>query len=174
MNNGAIAVRTGRRTGRSPKDRFIVRDSITDSTVDWNTINQPFAKADFDALWQRVQTYLDQRSSYCGHMHVGAHPDHYLPVVVNTEFAWHQMFATALFVQATDFNPKSKPVWTVLNVPGFVCEPERDKTRSDGTVIIDFTGRRVLVAGMRYAGEMKKSRRRYSSHALLRKHRCSR
>lgn len=157
LSNGAIAVRTGRRTGRSPKDRFIVRDSVTESTVDWNTINQPFAKADFDALWRRVQTYLDQRSSYRGHMHVGAHPDHYLPVVVNTEFAWHQMFATALFVQTTDFNPKSKPVWTVLNVPGFECEPERDKTRSDGTVIVDFTGRRVLVAGMRYAGEMKKA-----------------
>ena len=157
LSNGALAVRTGKRTGRSPQDRFIVRDSITESTVDWNHINQAFERADFDALWKRVSDFLAQTSHYRGHMHVGAHPNYYLPVVVNTELAWHQMFATALFVQTPKFNPEAKPVWTVINAPGFVCEPDRDHTRSDGTVIVDFTGRRVLVAGMKYAGEMKKA-----------------
>lgn len=157
LHNGALSVTTGKRTGRSPKDRFIVRDSITDSTVDWNTINQPFEPARFQALWDRVVAFLNERETYRGHMHIGAHPEHYVPVDVTTQFAWHQLFATALFIQTSHFNPDKKPIWTILNAPGFVCDPARDGTRSDGTVLVDFSGRRVLVAGMQYAGEMKKA-----------------
>src|SRR5262249_9657805 len=74
--NGAIVVRTGKRTGRSPKDRFIVRDGITANTVDWGAVNQPIAADVFDALWDRVQSHLAKQDRFVSHMHVGAHPEH--------------------------------------------------------------------------------------------------
>ncbi len=158
LANGAIAVTTGRRTGRSPKDRFIVLDDITRSTVDWGIINQPFEPEAMDALWARVQNFVDQGDScYRGLMHVGAHPEHYLPVQVTTQFAWHQMFASSLFLVPDTFNPERRDIWQILNAPRFVCDPSRDGTNSDGTVIVDFSSKRVLVAGMHYAGEMKKA-----------------
>ena len=158
LASGAIAVTTGRRTGRSPKDRFIVLDDLTRSTVDWGAINQPFEPDAMDALWTRVQNFVDRGDScYYGLMHVGAHPDHYLPVQVTTQFAWHQMFANSLFLVPDSFNPDGRDIWQVLNAPRFVCDPKRDSTNSDGTVIVDFSSKRVLVAGMHYAGEMKKA-----------------
>ena len=156
-SNGSLAVRTGKRTGRSPNDRFIVRDDLTDSTVDWGKINQPIAPEIFESLWKRVAAHLDDRETFVNHLHVGAHDSHYLPVRVRTEYAWHAMFARCLFISPPSFNPSGKEVWNVLSAPEFACEPGRDHTRSDGAVMIDFTGQRVLLAGMRYAGELKKS-----------------
>ena len=158
LANGALAVTTGRRTGRSPRDRFIVYDDLTRSTVDWGVINQPFEPEALDKLWDRVLDFVDRGESYYrGLMHVGAHPEHYLPVQVTTQFAWHQMFANSLFLVPDTFNPENRDIWQILNAPRFVCDPVRDGTQSDGTVIVDFSRKRVLVAGMHYAGEMKKS-----------------
>ncbi len=157
LANGAIAVRTGARTGRSPKDRFIVCDATTESSVDWGGINQRFDPEGFVRLWNRVSEFVSSDSTYRSYMHVGAHPEHHLPIQVTTQYAWHHMFAQALFVTPDEFNPSDKPIWEILSVPEFQCVPERDGTNSDGTVIIDFTRRRVLVAGLKYAGEMKKS-----------------
>ena len=158
LANGAIAVTTGQRTGRSPKDRFIVHDDLTRTTVDWGDINQPLDPGSMEKLWVRVRDFVDQDDShYRGFMHVGAHPDHYLPVQVTTQFAWHQMFASSLFIVPDSFNPSNRDIWQILNAPRFVCDPARDGTKSDGTVIVDFARKRVLVAGMRYAGEMKKA-----------------
>ena len=155
--NGALAVETGKRTGRSPKDRFIVREPRTEAEVDWGAVNQGVERRVFDALWARVGSYMAERDTFAAALHVGADPAHYLPVDVTTEYAWHALFATALFIVPDDFNPGAKPLWEVVNAPGFVCDPERDGTASDATVMVDFTRRRVLVAGLRYAGEMKKA-----------------
>ncbi len=155
--NGALAVETGRRTGRSPKDRFIVREPGTEAEIDWGSVNQPVSPAVFNALWGRVQTYMAERDAFAAALHVGAHAEHYLPMAVVTEYAWHALFARALFIAPEVFNPRGKPLWEVVNAPGFVCDPARDGTPSDATVMIDFAGRRVLLAGLRYAGEMKKA-----------------
>lgn len=156
-DTGALVVETGARTGRSPRDRFIVREASTQEQIDWGSVNQPFDPARANALWDRVSAYLADKDVFISDLHVGAHPQHYQPVQVSAELAWHSLFASTLFIHSDDYNPLHKPVWQVLSAPGFVCVPERDGTSSESTLILDFAKRRVLLAGLRYAGEMKKS-----------------
>lgn len=157
-HQGALVVETGKRTGRSPKDRFIVDDATTHHTVDWGTINQPIATEVFDKLWAKVETYLKDKEFFEAHLQVGADPVDYLPVRVITQTAWQNLFAQHLFIQpASEDYAQGKPVWNILNVAGFTADPEVDGTHSDAAVMINFTERKVLICGMRYAGEMKKA-----------------
>lgn len=156
--NQALTVTTGKRTGRSPKDRFIVKDEITENTVDWGNVNQPFDGKKFDTLWERTENYLnEQPEAFVSHLRVGADSIHSLPLKVITETAWQHLFARNMFIRERDSYKGNNKEWTVLNVPGFNPDPKRDGTNSDGAVIINISKRRVLLAGMRYAGEMKKS-----------------
>ena len=156
-SNGAFATSTGTRTGRSPNDRFIVDEPTTSSLIDWGEINKPFSSEKFDLLWDKVDSYLSNRNRYISHLHVGSHQEHYLPIKVTTETAWHGLFARLIFVVPNEFNPSKKEEWEILSASNYECIPEEDGTNSEACVIINFEKRKVLLAGMKYAGELKKS-----------------
>ena len=155
--NGALSLETGERTGRSPNDRFIVQEDSTSSLIDWGEINKPFNADKFNALWEKVDAYLAEKNRYLSKVHVGAHDDHYIPVNVISESASHSMFSKLIFIDPAEFNPQAKKEWQIMSALNYQCSPEEDGTNSEGCVIINFAARKVLLAGMKYAGEMKKS-----------------
>ena len=156
-DTGAFLALTGNRTGRSPKDRFIVKESSTADKIDWGEVNRPFDSDHFDALWSKVSDYLDNKDHYISNVHVGANKDHYIPVKVKTEKAWHSLFSKLIFIVPDAYNEEGKEEWQILSAADYVCDPEVDHTNSECCVIINFLRRKVLLAGMKYAGEMKKS-----------------
>ena len=156
-SNGAFSTSTGKRTGRSPNDRFIVQEPTTSDLIDWGDINKPFESSKFDLLWDKVETYLSSKNRYTSNLHVGSHEDHYLPIKVTTETAWHGLFARLIFVVPDQFNASNKQEWEILSAANYKCIPEEDGTNSESCVIINFAKRKVILAGMKYAGELKKS-----------------
>ena len=156
-DNGALTAVTGERTGRSPNDRFIVKEPGTQDLIDWGEVNKPFSSDAFDALWDKVESYLAEKDRYLTKVHVGAHSEHYLPVKVTTETAWHSLFSKLIFIMPDKYNHAAKKEWEIMSAASFKCSPDEDETNSEGCVIINFARRKVILAGMKYAGEMKKS-----------------
>ena len=156
-SNGAFSTNTGKRTGRSPNDRFIVKEPGTDNLIDWGEVNKPFDDDKFDLLWNKVESYLAEKNRYLSKVHVGSHDEHYLPVSITTETAWHSLFARLIFVCAENYNSSMKQEWQIISAANFECDPDEDGTNSESCVIINFAKRKVIIAGMKYAGEMKKS-----------------
>ena len=157
--NGALVAKTGKRTGRSPTDRFIIEDDATRHRVNWGKTNKPFSAEAFEALLDKATGYLGNLEEfYVVDAYAGADPRYRMNVQVVCEYAWHALFARQLFRR-----PKGKeleefePDWTVISVPGFLADPEEDETESETFVGIDFSRKVVLVAGSGYAGEIKKS-----------------
>jgi phosphoenolpyruvate carboxykinase (ATP) len=156
--NGALVATTGARTGRSPKDKFIVDDEGTHRLVDWGRVNQPFAPEHFDALLKRVCAYLEKRELFVEDLYSGADPAYRLPIRVIAEYAWQALFVRQLFVRPEPAERNAHaPEFTVIVAPEFEAVPERDGTRSGAFILTDFTRRIVLIGGTKYAGEIKKS-----------------
>ncbi|MEO6119625.1 MAG: phosphoenolpyruvate carboxykinase (ATP) [Terriglobales bacterium] len=158
-SNGAIVGETGKRTGRSPKDKFIVKDATTEKMVNWGKVNQPFSPEQFDALYKRVLEYLKSKDSlFVQQLFAGADQRYRLPIQFINEYAWHNLFVRQLFVRPTEDELKSHQAeFTVLSAPEFHADPKRDGTNSETFIITDFTRKLILVGGTKYAGELKKS-----------------
>lgn len=156
---GAVRATTGKYTGRSPQDRFIVRDDISENTVDWGAVNQPIDEASFDKLYNKVINHLNEKNelfSFRGF--AGADPKYRLSVEVINEYAWHNLFARQLFIVPTEEELKQhEPQFTVLSAPTCKADPEVDGTKSETFIVISFKKRVVLIGGTEYAGEIKKS-----------------
>src|SRR5919112_1706241 len=157
--SGALVVRTGKRTGRSPKDRFIVENEVTKEAVDWGTGNKAFPSDAFGALLNKAAAYIENLEEiYVVDAYAGADPRYRLNVHVVTEHAWQALFARQLFRRPSKEEIDSfEPEWTVMSVPGLLTDPEEDGTESETFVGIDFERKVVLVCGTAYAGEIKKS-----------------
>jgi phosphoenolpyruvate carboxykinase (ATP) len=153
---GALVVRTGQFTGRSPKDKFVVRDEVTDRTVQWGAVNQPMTEANFDRLYAKMLTFWQGHDVYVQDCSVGADPEYSVPLRVVTQLAWHNLFARQLFIRSAE--PENhRPDFTILFAPDFQASPSEDGTNSETCIVINFKKRVVLICGTSYAGEMKKS-----------------
>lgn len=156
-STGALAINTGTFTGRSPQDRFIVKDSITEDKVWWGNVNIPFEPKAFDALLKKVTAYLSNKEVFVRDTFVCADPNYKLNVRVITETAWANLFCFNMFLRPTknelyDFEPE----WTVICAPNFTADPAVDGTRQGNFAILDFTKKIALIGGTGYTGEMKK------------------
>ena len=154
---GAFSAFTGSRTGRSPKDKFTVREASVNDQIDW-TANQPMDPAAFARLRDLVRAYLQNRELFVFDGAVCADPRHRLPIRVVTEKAWHSLFARCLFLRPTPAElAKPAPEWTILHAADFHTDPARDGTKSEVCLAISFEQKLVVACGMHYAGEIKKA-----------------
>ncbi len=152
---GALAADTGRFTGRSPKDRFIVRDILTEDAVAWGTVNQPMTEAHFSTL-KRDMFAAAEGAGFTQDLYAGTDPAHRLNVRVITEYAWHSLFAQNMFVR-NKTDEAHEPDFTVLCLPSFKAVPERHGSHSETVIALSFSEKLVLIGGTEYAGEIKKS-----------------
>ena len=154
---GALNATTGKYTGRSPKDKFIVDEPDVHASVDWGSVNQPISPERFDALLARVKQYLAERDTFVLDAYAGADPGHRLHVRIHNEYAWHNLIVRQLFIRPEPGTVFGEPDFTVLVAPGFHADPARDGTRSETFIITSFSKRVIIIGGSEYAGEMKKS-----------------
>lgn len=156
---GPVVVRTGHYTGRSPDDKFIVREPSSESKIWWGDVNRSFEQKQFDLLLHRLQAYLQGKDIFVQDCYAGAHPSHRVPIRVITETAWHNLFSRNMFVQlkGRDMLKTHTPKFIIINAPNFWAVPELDGTNSEAFVLVDFGKKIILVGGTSYAGEIKKS-----------------
>ncbi|MDG1673284.1 MAG: phosphoenolpyruvate carboxykinase (ATP) [Flavobacteriaceae bacterium] len=156
-SSGALAINTGEFTGRSPKDRFIVKDSITKDKIWWGDINIPFSPTAFDKLYTKVITYLNDKELYVRDSYVCTDPKYRVNIRVINEYPWSNFFAYNMFRRPSaseleDFIPE----WTIVNAPSFMAIPKEDGTRQHNFAILNFTKKIALIGGTGYTGEIKK------------------
>jgi len=156
---GPIVVRTGHYTGRSPEDKFIVKEESSQEKVWWGIENKPFDQTKFHSLYHRLLAYLQGKDIFIQDCYAGADHRYSIPVRIITEYAWHNLFARNMFIQIQDVNKLKNftPEFTIFSVPRFHASPEIDGTKSEAFVIVNFGKRLILVGGTSYAGEIKKA-----------------
>lgn len=156
-SSGALAVNTGEFTGRSPMDRFIVKDNITKDRVWWGAINIAFSPDKFEKLYDKVVSYLSNKEVFVRDSYACADENYKLNIRVINEHPWSNMFASNMFLRPTEKELQHfTPEWTIVNAPGFMANPEVDGTRQHNFAILDFTKKIALIGGTGYTGEIKK------------------
>src|SRR6476660_4874048 len=156
---GALVCTTGQHTGRSPNDKFIVKEPSSEKHVAWGKVNRAIDAAAFDGLERRMLTYLRGKELFVQDCWAGADPAYRLPIRVITEKAWHSLFARHMFIPETDAARRADhdPQFTVIDLPSFTANPATDRTNSETFILLNFAKRLVLIGGTNYAGEIKKS-----------------
>jgi phosphoenolpyruvate carboxykinase (ATP) len=157
--DGPLVCLTGQHTGRSPNDKFLVREPSSAEHVWWGPVNRPVDQTRFDLLHEHVARYLEGRETWVLDAYAGADPAYRLPIRVVTEYAWHSLFARHMFIGERDPGRLAAhaPEFTVIDAPGCKADPARHGTRSETFIVVNFAKRLVLIGGTTYAGEIKKS-----------------
>ncbi len=156
--HGAFLVDTGEHTGRAAKDKAIVREPSSEDKVFWGEVNKDFPQGAFDAIKDRMTAYTAGRDLFVQDTFAGADPRYRLPVRIVNELAWHSLFARTMFISPGEpARENQSPQFTIINIPSFTADPQRDGTRSPTFILVDFGQRLVLIGGTSYAGETKKS-----------------
>lgn len=156
-DRGALRVLTGKYTGRSPKDKFVVDTPSIHDDIWWGDINQPVSEEVFDRLYQKALDYLSDKNLYVVDAFAGADPNYRLPVRVISEAAYHALFAWNMFVRPSDSElAKHEPEFTVVAAPHLYAHPETDGTKSPTFIGVNFDKRTILIVGTMYSGEVKK------------------
>lgn len=156
-DSGALCVNTGKFTGRSPKDKFIVQDSITEKSVDWGDVNIPISYEIYNNLKAKMISFLEGKELWARNCYAGADPSYKLNVTVVNTTPWANLFCGNLFIQPTNEEIEVfEKEWIIIQVPEFEAVPEIDGTRSANFTIVDFSEKTILIGGTAYTGEMKK------------------
>ena len=155
-DSGALAVDTGKFTGRSPKDRFIVCDELTEDAVWWGDINIKFTPQHFDALFEKVIHHLNEKQIYVRDAYACASEAYKTSIRVITENAFQNLFAHNLFLRYGDQDLPEHTEWTIIAAPSFNANPAKDGTRQGNFSILNFTKKIILIGGTAYTGEIKK------------------
>ena len=156
-DTGALVCQTGKFTGRSPKDRFIVKDDITADSVWWGDINMPISPEKFDQLEEKLIASLEGKTLYARDAFAGADPEHRLALRVINTAPHNNLFCYNMFLRPTTSDiEKHVPDFTIIQNPDFKADPKTDGTRQENFAIINFTKRKVIIGGTGYTGEMKK------------------
>lgn len=157
-DTGALVVKTGKYTGRSPDDKFIVDTPAIHGEIAWGAINRPIEKAKYEAIKAKMLAYLQNKELYVFDGFAGADPKYTQRFRIVNELASQNLFIHQLLIRPTDKELETyAPDYTILAAPGFKCIPEIDGVHSEAAIIIDYEAHEVLIAGSQYAGEIKKS-----------------
>jgi phosphoenolpyruvate carboxykinase (ATP) len=156
-SSGALAINTGKFTGRSPQDRFIVKDDITKDEIWWGDINKPFDSEKFDQLYQKITAYLSEKEVFVRDVFACADENYKMGIRHINELPWSNQFCYNMFIEPTEGELKNfEAEWVVINAPGFKADPKIDGTRQDNFAILNFTKKVAIVGGTGYTGEIKK------------------
>jgi phosphoenolpyruvate carboxykinase (ATP) len=158
-NLGAVVVNTGQHTGRSPNDKYVVRNNNqADDEIWWGKINQPISPQKFERIFIKMAAYLQKRDVFIQDMQAGAYPDHHLKIRIISDKAWSSLFARDLFIRLPHERLFTHvPEFTVIQCPEFLADPVEDGTNSSTFIVLNFERKLVLIGGTAYAGEIKKS-----------------
>ena len=155
---GAFVIYTGKYTGRSPEDKFVVDVPSVHDEIEWGKVNAPFSAEKFDAIYGKMMAYLQGREIFIFDGFAGANPNYSTNIRVVNELAVQNMFIHQLLLRPTEEQLASfEPEYTIIAAPGFKCVPELDGTHSEAAILVHFEKKMVLIAGTAYSGEMKKS-----------------